>query len=48
MIVVALAGTLGIFFSILHVLYYVDDARREQRRQRALDSLRHPNDTENK
>lgn len=48
MIVVALAGALGLFFSILHVLYYVDDARREQRRQRALDSLRHPNDTENK
>ena len=47
MIVVALAGTLGFFFSILHVLYYVDDTRRERRRQRALDSLRHPNDTEN-
>jgi hypothetical protein len=47
MIFLALVGALGVFFSALHVLYYVDDTRRERRRQRALDSLRHLNDTEN-
>lgn len=47
MIFLVLAGTLAVFFGGLHVLYYVDDTRRERRRQRALDSLRHLNDTEN-
>lgn len=42
MIPLLVFGIVGLALSSVHILGYVDDVRRERRRQRALDSLRWP------
>ena len=45
-LVLSLLGTLGLVLSAVHILWHIQDARRHDRRKKALDSFEDGGSTE--